>query len=124
MGLGIMDIKDKKFKDIGKPQCIFTIKEVKEEKEFLDKRFFFETIKMNYTCLDDDNDFTRVYKILVNTHGNPAIVRSCAEELLNVTTSLSTDLAPIIQDKNLLHGKMIQFLKNMVVILDLSDHMR
>lgn len=50
----------------------------------LDRRFFFDTIKMNYECLECEEEFLTIFKASAVTTRVPTLVKQNISSLVNL----------------------------------------
>ena len=80
-----------------------------------ERRFYFESLKMNYSCLDSEEEFKNIFMSLINSNEIGSVFKDIRNELTTFTQRTTQLLGDIFSDKRALHSKILNFLSSLIL---------
>ena len=81
-----------------------------------ERRFYFESLKLNYNCLDSEREFSSIFSSIIQSQRAPSCFLDFKKELTSLSYYIIDALEEFVPFRRNLHGKIINFLKNLVYI--------
>ena len=108
--------------EIGKPRCLLMMREnISENQPLYERRFYFESLKLNYSCLDSEEEFKTIFTSIIQNHKGSSSFREFNEELTSLVLQMKKTLGDAFLYQRTLHGRIIDFLKSLTMLWQDAD---